>query len=156
MCRVSTPQSTRLDHETYWTLHVADRGGEAMILAREASSRIWNTQRKVMNEDSFRTDNRIKKHPLAKQVVSLCILEGSSRMNEDTARGWGAGDRVQPPWLNRELGTASKEDQGRRPTRRHLVGEGHNMQGFEHKTNSKYRVLAGMGHLFCIQTRFSL
>ena len=45
-------------------------------------------------------------------------------MNEDTARGWGTGDRVQPPWLNRELGTASKEDQGRRPTRRHLVRRG--------------------------------
>ena len=60
MYRVSTLQSTRLDHETYWTLHVIDRGGEAMILAREASSRIWNTQRKVMNEDSFRTDIRIK------------------------------------------------------------------------------------------------
>ena len=41
-------------------IHVADSRGKAMILAREASSRIWNTERKVMNEDSFRTDIRIK------------------------------------------------------------------------------------------------
>lgn len=41
-------------------IHVADSGGKAVILAREASSRIWNTERKVVNEGSFGTDIRIK------------------------------------------------------------------------------------------------
>ena len=77
-------------------------------------------------------------------------------MNEDRARGWCAGDRVRPSQLSRELGTPSKGNRGRRPTRRHLVGEGHNTPSFEHETNSKYHVLVGMGHLFCIQTWFSL
>ena len=155
MYRVSTPRSTRLDHETYWTLHIADRGGEAMILATEASSRIWNTQRKVMNEDSFRTDIRIK---------NICLPNRWYHY---------ASWKVHPEWMrtqpgagHRRLGATPIAKQGaghckqRRPrqkaNKKASCQEGHNMQGFEHKTNSKYHVLARMGHLFCIQTRFSL
>lgn len=36
------------------------KGEETAVLVRETSRWNWNTQRKVMNEDMFRTDIRIK------------------------------------------------------------------------------------------------